>query len=180
MHPRGKNLDLTTEVRYSTFLIVVEKKKKFFPCSWFVTYLLTHNWARYQLLVVNFIKDNDHALLSPTGKADLQVSYPNWGKWFSRWSHTSSINIILYFKTIQILRPHFRPARSETLGWGSAVRFNKLLRWFCRPWIRQTNSREPEDIDLISDHTSCVWSLKVSVNSIVKIRGNIKVVLKMK
>lgn len=34
---------------------------------------LTHNWARCQISVISFIKDNDQSLLPSTGKADVQV-----------------------------------------------------------------------------------------------------------
>lgn len=34
---------------------------------------LTHNWARWQISMISFIKDNDQSLLPSTEKADVQV-----------------------------------------------------------------------------------------------------------
>lgn len=102
-----KILDLTVEVRYSTFQIVVKKKKKnSFHAVGTLLIFLTYNWARYQLLVTSFIKDNDHNLLRSTEKAGLQLSYPKTDQSGSPDGlNTNNINITWYFKKCRNSRP---------------------------------------------------------------------------
>lgn len=58
-------------------MIVKRKKEKnSFHAVGRLLIFLTYNWARCQLLVTSFIKDNDHNLLCSTEKPGLQLPYP--------------------------------------------------------------------------------------------------------
>lgn len=76
MYPGEKNLGLNHGSQIFHFPISGLKKKNSFRAVGTLLIFLTYNWARCQLLVTGFIKDNDHNLLCSTEKAGFQLLYP--------------------------------------------------------------------------------------------------------